>query len=443
MSLRRLSIRAFWCIQLAFVVVFAVSYAGMSLDGKNKLRVAVHLEEVYPEIDVPREKPWMITPLYNDPNIISDEELAAVLKRVRPRFFPKQLKSNYVEHAIRMWGVDATFQDPRVMSGRQMLDYLTDYGKQLASWGDDVEPMFKDVPHGIQVEWGRKQGVSVHHDHWLACLTESGVSLNEPIFTPGDRAHQTIKDVLRQAMYDFRIDERETDWSVMSFGSWLPPQKSWPVAEGRQVSFDILADRLMRGHLRYGTCAGTHRVFSLMALLRIDDEYDIVSDEIRARIIERLKEVRDCLMECQYEDGHWPYDWWNGAEAITHPEEHPEYRKVIATGHHIEYFSVAPKELHVPHDQILKAARWAIKKTIEAPDEEIFDNYTFYTHVANGLSWWRQVSPGTFWKEWQKTHPYVPDDKEPLFLTSGRSREESGEKEPSAAPSEDLDPDDR
>jgi hypothetical protein len=73
---------------------------------------------------------------------------------------------------------------------------------------------------------------------------------------------------------DFRLDERETEWSVMSFALWMAPQKTatWHNGQGRQITFDMLAERLMRNHKRDGVCLGTHRVYSLMLLVRLDDQ---------------------------------------------------------------------------------------------------------------------------------------------------------------------------
>ena len=58
--------------------------------------------------------------MYDDPQVVSDRELAAVLAKVRPKFPPKERRPNFVEHALRTWGVDATFSDPDVMSGIEM-----------------------------------------------------------------------------------------------------------------------------------------------------------------------------------------------------------------------------------------------------------------------------------------------------------------------------------
>ena len=74
------------------------------------------------------------------------------------------------------------------------------------------------------------------------------------------------------------------------------------------------------------------------------------------------------------------------------------YKRIIATGHHLEWLAIAPRELHPPREQILKAADWIIKATIETPDDVIEAQYTFFSHVGSGLALWRGTRPSAFWK---------------------------------------------
>ncbi|MDA0834337.1 MAG: hypothetical protein O3A29_13740 [Planctomycetota bacterium] len=358
---------------------------------------------------VPRELPLRIAGLYDEPEMISDADLAAVLSKVRPRFDQKQLKPNFVEHALRTWGVDAEFRDPEVMSGIEMRDFLIDHGKYLVSWGNDVAPLLQEQPEGISIRWGRETGASVHHDHWLACLTEAGVSLHEPVFTPGQRS-MTIESVLHQSLLDFRLDERETEWTVLAFGLWLPPIKQWTSQDGRTLSFDDLAERQLRGHNKYGVCSGTHRLYSLMVLIRLDDEFDILTPSVREKVLAHLGDIRDILVVSQLPDGRWPDNWWLGKTAVETPIVSPLHEDVISTGHHLEWLSIAPKELHPPHEQIERAAKWIIETTKSQNFEAIQGKFTFYSHVGNALALWRQTRPADFWKRWEVEHPEEMED---------------------------------
>jgi hypothetical protein len=408
MPAQRLSTAVVWGTQFLFVGALAAAYVMASPAQKDGLVEELGGTAPLAPLTVTRERAIIIEPLYNDPHVASDEELAAVLWKIQPRFPQSQLKPNHVEHALRTWWVTAEFDDPAVMSGEQMKDYLVDHGKYLASWGDKVDPLLQDFNDGVGVRWGKLEGASVHHDHWLACLTEAGVSIDEPVFTPG-RRDRTIRDVLYRAMRDLRVDEIETEWTSLAFGLWLPPEKAWQNRDGREVTFDLLAQRLMRGERSMGVCAGTHRVYSLMALVRLDDEHDILSDSARATVWQYLEGVRDAIIASQFPDGHWPSNWPQGADAVKNPVNDELYRQVIATGHHLEWLAIAPKELHPPHDQILKAADWVIKTTREQSSADILQRYTFFSHVGNALALWRNTHPAEFWKTWRATHPqYAP-----------------------------------
>ena len=392
------------------VLVAGVAMAAWQIKAANsvaKLPRENSPRHYRPVADLPRTTPLVIAPLYDDPEVVSDEELAGVLAQIRPVFPPERMKPNFVEHALRAWSVRATFADPRALSGVQLKDFLVDHGRYLASWGDSVEPLLQDRKDGVVVRWGKEDGASVHHDHWLASLTEAGVSLHEPVFTASQRS-QTIADVLEQALADFRLDEVEVEWSALAFGLWITPQKEWTTRTGRKISFDLLAERLMRGHKRFGVCSGTHRIYTLMSLVRLDDEQHILSAARREEILDHLRMVRDLISVCQFEDGHWPSNWSVGAAALEHPVDDELFKQVISTGHHLEWLAIAPEELHPPREQILKAADWVIGVTLSQTPDDLGQRYTFFSHVGNALALWRKTHPAEFWARYYADRPEPP-----------------------------------
>jgi hypothetical protein len=354
-------------------------------------------------VPVTREKPLHVKPLHDDPELVSDQELADVLWKILPRFAPEKRKPNFVEHALRVWTVDVTFKEPGVMSGPEMKEFLTQHGKYLASWDGKVEPLLVEEPqNGVAIRWGAGECASVHHDHWLACLTEAGVSLREPLYTPSSQLH-TINDAVQQALRDVDADEREIEWSPLAFAMWIAPAKSWENGDGRRLSFDILARRLMRG-VKWGVCAGTHRVYSLAALLRIDTEEPIFSPAMRAEVTAYLKNVRDSIQASQFPDGHWSSNWYDGEKAVSKPVEEELFRKIIATGHHLEWMSIVPEELQIPREQIHKAAKWCIATIGKETPESTQKFYTFYSHVGAALAGWRKTTPAEFYMAWESEH---------------------------------------
>ena len=192
-------------VQLIAVVALVASWASASSVTRQRALNEIGGPKYVPVVSVPRETPLTVEPFYDDPEVVSDEELAAVLAKVRPKFAIEKLKSNYVEHALRTWWLNAKFHDPKVMSGEALKDHLVDHGQFLASWGDKIQPILQDRRDsgGVAIRWGKEECASVHHDHWLACLTEAGINLHEPVFTPNRR--REIADVLQEALRDFRL----------------------------------------------------------------------------------------------------------------------------------------------------------------------------------------------------------------------------------------------
>lgn len=395
--------------QVIVVGAFAASFASLSPTQVERVTEVVVQKPKFTPVQIDRTEPLEVTPLYDDPEVVSDEDLAAVLYQIQPAF--KEFKPNYIEHALRAWRVKAQFQEPGVMSGEEMRDFLLDYGRFALHWGPETESLIESRDTGIYVRWGREAGASVHHDHTLACLTEAGVPLDFQVRAPGKNG--TMKDVIEQALFDFRLDERETEWSAMAFGLWLPPAKNWTNGAGRELNFDLIAKRQLRGHKKYGVCGGTHRVYSLMLLLRIHEQHPILSEPVRAEVYAHLEKVRDILLVTQFPDGHWPYNWPDGKDAVDNPADHAAYRDVISTGHHLEWLAIAPPDLHPPRSMIRKAAQWIVENTTSKTREEIQESYTFYSHVGNALALWRKTSPPDFWHKWEAEHPYKPKDPTP------------------------------
>jgi len=384
-------------VQILTVAAFGAAFA------RNLPENTIRLDELltgrlsYPNVPVPREKALKIAPLYDRPDLVSDKDLAAVLKQVRPKFPREKLKPNHVEHALRIWGVDATFKDPDVLSGHELKDVLLNHGKYLASWNPEISPLLIEEPEGVAVRWGSDECASVHHDHLLACLSEAGVSLQEPVYTPGQI--RTINDILQLSIRDLQLDERETEWSALAYALWLPAQKSWHNREGRSITFDLLAERLIRGKQFTGVCLGTHRIYTLVAILRLDEEYRLITPRTRSAIRDHLLKIREELIASQYPDGHWESNWPDGKDADTSAPHDELFKQVIGTGHHLEWMAIAPREYHIPDDRIAAAIKWVTQTTIDQTEEKLLERYTFFSHVGGALSLWRKTTPGEFWSK--------------------------------------------
>ncbi|HRA87027.1 MAG TPA: hypothetical protein PK992_03135, partial [Planctomycetaceae bacterium] len=223
-------------VQLAFGGAFVASW--LLLPGTQQQEVIANISHRPYRLDVvlQSEKPTSVESFYDDADVVSDEELAAVLKKILPRFSRDHLRPNLVEHALRTWGCQVEFTNPDIISGPQMQEFLTDMSKFVDSWGKNANPLMIESGDGIHVRYAEDRSGSVHHDHTLAALTEAGLSLDDSVFTTAREMH--VRNIITEALQDFRLDERETEWSAMSFALWLAPQKTttWHNGEGRRLT---------------------------------------------------------------------------------------------------------------------------------------------------------------------------------------------------------------
>ena len=349
-----------------------------------------------------------VTPLYNEPDLVTDTQLAIVLKKLIPRFSRSHLRPNLMEHALRTWGHTIEFRNPDAISGVWMAEFLTDAAKHLSSWDGKVRPLLEDTPEGVHIRFAEDTAASVHHDHALAALTEAGLKLDAPVFTT--MRPLQLRHVLTEALRDFRLDEPETEWSSMCFSLWLAPQEisQWHNGSGRMITLDMLADRLMRSHKRIGVCLGLHRVYTLTLMLRLNETHGgkLLKPETVAATEQFLTEVRDTIVASQWPDGSWNSQWSEGADC--HQKVDPAEKmskRVIATGHQLEWLAIAPQKFHPPRECVQKAVSWLITNVENTPQAEIDQNYTFYSHVAKALCLWRGTSPAEFWVQWRSSHP--------------------------------------
>ena len=83
----------------------------------------------------------------------------------------------------------------------------------------------------------------------------------------------------------------------------------------------------------------------------------LVADRLKQTVRDYLMRMRDTIVAAQFPDGHWAGDWPDGKASVTNPIDEPDYKAVIATGHHLEWLAIAPPEFHPPREVVQRAAR--------------------------------------------------------------------------------------
>jgi hypothetical protein len=374
----------------AFVAVHVVLLLAATAWGALRVHT-LKVEHVLPPL---RNEPLSIGPLYDYDVVISDEQLTRVLAKLPPHFEAEKTKINHVDHGLRFWTAAAKFDDPKFLSGGAMRRLLMDHRRFAEVYGNKQPPLLMPRRSGVAVRVQEGSATSSHVDHTLCCLAEVGTPLDFPLITPAGKT--TYRAMVEGSLRDFSLNQTEYEWSAVTYAMFLPPVKRWYTTEGQEISFDRLADRIMREDLPDGVCFGNHRLYALVVMLRVDDQTPILSAEIRARIMEFLRDTTAMLVRNQHPDGFWNGDWPHAAPTSSQPTDRAGDRlpeRILATGHALEWWAMAPSELHPPRPTLAAAGQWLVRTIDELTPEQTQQNYTYLSHAGRALALWRSRSP--------------------------------------------------
>lgn len=354
-----------------------------------------------PLMPVLHENPRTVRPQHDYPFVISDQQLNDVLHQLRPKFSPdKPPKTNYVDHALRFWGTKIKFDD-QSLDGAELRELLVNHQAFAKAWGAHEPPLLTVTENGIAVRTQQGRSTVSHVDHLLGSLAEVGTPLSYPITAAN--VDGRLIDMVRDGVMNFSLNQREYEWTTLALAFYAANRKPWYSPEGQEINYDYLAKRIMRETQPDGVCYGQHRLYTLTMLLRIDDQMraqsnsgdafqpnaGLISPETHTAIMEHLGEMTSRAYQNQSPQGWWDGNWPDASIPVRDPETDPISRKVLATGHMLEWWAMAPNELHPPRETIVRAAQWLSRIVIEMEPERIERNYTFLTHAGRALALWR------------------------------------------------------
>jgi len=374
----------FWLLQ---AVLLAACVAWVTHYAVNR-----HTHRTRPPL---RQTPLALEPMYDDATVISDQRLREVLRKLILRRDAARTKINHVDHALRFWGIEAEFDDTSALSGREMRSLLLDHRRFAEDYGHETPPLLIDTEDGVRVRVQEGRASSSHHDHTLACLAEVATPVDFEVWTPQGRA--TLRSMLEHSFDSFRLNQQEYEWSALAYVLYLPPVRGWVTSEGQEITFDRLAERIMREDLTRGVCAANHRMHALVAILRVDDQMPIITDATRSRVLEYLAGVTSRLVATQHDEGYWDVDWAErsaGEKSGKHASTSSSLGdRILATGHPMEWWALAPKEVLPPREVVVAAGKWLGDTILGLSDDEVGSYYTYLSHAGRALSLWRGRFP--------------------------------------------------
>jgi len=378
--------KSFWWMQ-SLIAIAVLGFGGWTWSSVN----------FRPAMPALNNMPRTVRPNYDMPLVVSDEQLKTVLYKLRPKFDGPP-KTNFVDHALRMWGVEATFSgdDDGVMSGLEMRKALLDQTEFAKNWGKHTPSLLQPSENGIAVRTQEGRSSVSHVDHLLGSLSETGTPLEYPIVL-SDR-QGTVTDLARHSFASFRLNQKEYEWTALTWALYAHDDGDWFTHENQKVTLASMADRMMRQPLPKGVCYGQHRLYSLAIMLRVDSQMKaegkkLLEPETRESIEAWLGDMTARLYRNQATEGYWDGNWPNINKPVPDPTTDPLSRRILATGHTLEWWAMAPESLHPPRETIVRAGQW-LSRTISGMDDRLIQkNYTFLSHAGRALALWRAKFP--------------------------------------------------
>jgi hypothetical protein len=353
------------------------------------LRVQEHRAERLPP--QPRNEPLRVLPLYNEPALVSDSELIQVLHKLRPRLRGRNPKMNHVDHALRFWGIEARFADPECLSGVEMRELLLDHRQFAAAWKPGTQPFLTQTEFGVRPRLQEGDATASHVDHTLATLAEVGTPLDYPVLTSVGETR--VRALLMDSLRAFGLNQTEYEWSAVVFSLYLPQARPWLSREGQWIDYDRIAERIMRQEPTQGVCFGNHRLQALVTLLQVDEQQRILGASARQQILDYLRQMTALLVRNQDASGFWDGNWDGSSLSDSARLQTPLARRILATGHALEWWALAPASVQPPLSVRVQAAQWLCRTIENMSDREIEANYTFLSHAGRALALWRGKFP--------------------------------------------------
>ncbi|GHT37137.1 hypothetical protein FACS189427_09730 [Planctomycetales bacterium] len=235
----------------------------------------------------------------------------------------------------------------------------------------------------------------------------SGVPLSTPVTTSSGRVG-TLADVLQDTMMNFGWD-KELEFAGCSFAFWLPPEKSWTNQFGETFTFDELLEHLLAVPLGKGCCGGCHIPYTVVILLRVNEQYQILSNSTVQAAEIYLNKLTSVLESNQLPDGSWERDWGKtGEKGVLYNDLVLD--KITILGHHLEWIALLPESFDVPKETIQKAIVAVTEQIDQLPplEKRSFKTILPCSHAAKALTLlMRQES----FEVWQRLNQSKPDMK--------------------------------
>jgi hypothetical protein len=320
--------------------------------------------------DVVLTNPLPVLPLRSAANDqfarLSPDRWAAIERKFYPNLTIPEV--SHLLHHLLNWGANSRFAtDTGAISGRTMVEILTD-GRTDPHYVPESPLLYRAHDGRPRLARYREPGSEGHPHQVLATFAALGLPGSRRVQSGGDSA--AISELLEVVRSDFHL-RGEIEWTAVTLACYAPTRRPWTNRWGRTFDFDMIADQLLARPPGEGTCSGTHVLYTLTVLLRVDAIHPIVSDAIRGRIRRHLTDAVGLLEAHQRTSGCWTPDW---PQPLAEPGYEAyddaifgEVKLVEATGHHLEWLDILPAELAIDPGARRRALDWSVAALERVP----------------------------------------------------------------------------
>ncbi len=208
-----------------------------------------------------------------------------------------------------------------------------------------------------------------HVGQCLSALAEAGISPDHEVRV-GDRIYH-VRDLVDDAAWCYSLDE-EIEWRTVALALYRPHVAEWPTKYGRKVSWaditDEFLDRWRHRKVAKHACLGTHTLYVLALMTKVDAVHPLWSNDRRAAVDRCLREAAGLLAITQRPDGHWDASW---SDPDAPPPASAPMTELLVTGHHLEWLSFRPEGRRPPADAIGSAGRFIVESLSSRTAEEV------------------------------------------------------------------------
>jgi hypothetical protein len=374
---------------LAAGLLGLVGVAVLSRWGQQQLPVAdvpVTGQETRHEVAVALDRPLAIRPVVGRLLPVSAAEWEDLRQQVQP---PRKGKvnSSYGLHLLRLHGLNERLQSQDLPSGEAIVKLFTDEEVGRAYFG---EPALVRLGSGVRYPTGGLEGVSrdssleLHRDQTLAAFAELGLPLSHPLRVGGEAV--ALREVLNDSIANFHLGQKELAWTAIAYALYRADQPTWTNRYGEAYSFDDLANKLISRPLDRESCGGTHLLYALTIMARVDSTRPILRQPGRSRVWDYLRQAVSVAARTQQPEGSW-HPCWNYELLPNHApvglsSRDDNINRIIMTGHLAEWMLYLPEQVQ-PDPQVLRrAGQWLKHELLRASTELKEQEFCTYTHAS-------------------------------------------------------------